>query len=716
MPQNIIDVDHLSIRFNLGNIKVDNLKEFTIRRIKHELTFQEFLALKDVDLHVQRGEAWGLIGTNGSGKSTLLKAITGILKPYKGTIKVRGRIAPMIELGAGFDQELTARENIFLNGAVLGYSRKFMEEHFDEIVEFAELQRFLDSPIKNYSSGMKARLGFAVATMVAPEILICDEVLSVGDASFRKRCNARMERMLSGGTTLLYVSHDINSVVKLCDHVLWLDHGEVVMQGDPSVVCSAYLERQDKVYSYARKKKEDREIVESTKKFDYLVVGAGLFGSVFADQAKKAGKSAVVIDRRDHIGGNIYTERIDGIDVHRYGAHIFHTSDARIWRYINRYCKFNRFVNSPVARTGSELYNLPFNMNTFSKMWGVFTPEEAQAKIDEQKSEYIAGRLEERRKAGEHILMPDELEALAAARAAEAAAAAGTDAAAGAGAATADLLKAAGLPDNAIVTDEGIFIPQNLEEQAIALVGTDIYEKLVKHYTEKQWGRPCSELPAFIIRRLPLRFTYDNNYFNDPWQGIPVGGYTQIIESMLSGVPVLTGMDYKTFAAKYPGKFRKVIYTGPIDEYFDYQFGHLQYRTVRFETERLLKPNFQGNAVVNYTGPEVPWTRIIEHKWFEYGKDLEGQDIPTTVISREYSEEWKPGMEPYYPVNDDANSKLYEKYLELAKEKKNVTFAGRLGTYSYYNMDQVILQAWKLAKKELKTHDGAMKEAVAESE
>ena len=525
-----------------------------------------------------------------------------------------------------------------------------MEEHFDEIVEFAELQRFLDSPIKNYSSGMKARLGFSVATMVNPEILICDEVLSVGDANFRRRCTARRQEMLSGGTTLLYVSHDIPSVIRLCDHVLWLDKGDVVMQGDPETVCNAYLEHQEKVYSYAQKEREDRQEIESGKVFDYLVVGAGLYGSVFANEACKAGKSAVVIDKRDHIGGNVYTSRRDNIDVHEYGAHIFHTSDKKVWEYVNQYAEFNHYINSPVARYKDELYNLPFNMNTFSKMWGLYTPVQVQAKIEEQRAEYIAQKKKERG------LAPEEA-----------------------------------------------FVPQNLEEQAISLAGTDIYEKLIREYTQKQWGRPCTELPAFIIRRLPLRFTYDNNYFNDRYQGIPIGGYTQMVEKLLSGVPVMTGIDYRTFAKKYAGKYRKVIYTGPIDEYFDYRLGHLQYRTVRFETEELDMPNFQGNAVVNYTGSEVPWTRIIEHKWFEFGKDLEGNDLPKTIISREYSTEWQPGMEPYYPVNDEANMKLYEQYKKLAEKEPGVLFGGRLGTYRYYNMDQVILQAWEMAEKELKT-------------
>ena len=632
---NIIDVDHLSIRFNLGNIKVDNLKEYTIKRLKHELTFQEFLALKDVDLHVQKGESWGLIGTNGSGKSTLLKAITGILQPYKGTVKVRGQIAPMIELGAGFDQEMTARENIFLNGSVLGHSRKFMEEHFDEIVEFAELENFLNSPIKNYSSGMKARLGFSVATMVDPDILICDEVLAVGDANFRKRCNERMRHMLSGGTTLLYVSHDIESVKNLCDHVLWLEHGEVLMEGDPDTVCDAYMHRPDRVYSYSRKLEEDRALLEQGKRVDYLVVGAGLFGSIFAREARLAGKSVAVIDQRDHIGGNVYTEKINGINVHKYGAHIFHTSNTRVWKYMNRLSPFNQYVNSPVARYKDELYNLPFNMNTFSKMWGVTTPDEAKAKIQSQ---------------------IDEL---------------------------------------------GIGEPQNLEEQALSLVGRDVYEKLVKDYTEKQWGRDCRELPAFIIRRLPLRFTYDNNYFTDTYQGIPTAGYTAIMQKLLSGVPVLLNMPWQEYKKRYPDSYGRVIFTGPIDEYFDYRLGKLQYRTVRFETQVLETDNYQGNAVVNYTGHEVPWTRIIEHKWFQFGKDASGNEIPGTVISKEFSEEWKDGMEPYYPVNDEANTELYQKYVELAKQEKNVIFGGRLGTYRYYNMDQVVDAAMKLCTKEL---------------
>ena len=370
-------------------------------------------------------------------------------------------------------------------------------------------------------------------------------------------------------------------------------------------------------------------------KYDYLVAGAGLFGAVFARQAKDAGKRVLVIERRDHIAGNVYTEEIEGIQVHRYGAHIFHTNSRRVFDYISRFAEFNRFTNSPVANYHGELYSLPFNMYTFNKMWGVVTPEEASAKIAEQR---------------------------------EAA---------------------------------GITHPKNLEEQAISLVGTDIYEKLIKGYTQKQWGRPCTELPAFIIRRLPVRLTFDNNYFNARYQGIPIGGYTKLVENLLAGIEVRTGVDYLKQKAELDAEAEKVIFTGPIDEYFGYSLGALQYRSVRFETEVLDKPNFQGNAAVNYTDGETPWTRIIEHKWFEFGKDAEGNDLPKTVISREYSSEWKIGDEPYYPVNDERNGKLYERYRELAQKERRVIFGGRLGEYRYYDMDAVIGAALTLADSEI---------------
>ena len=370
--------------------------------------------------------------------------------------------------------------------------------------------------------------------------------------------------------------------------------------------------------------------------YDYLVVGAGLYGAVFAQQAKEAGRSVLVIDRRDHIAGNVYTEDIEKIHVHRYGAHIFHTNLREVWNYVNRFAEFNRFTNSPVANYRGELYSLPFNMYTFNKMWGVVTPEEAAAKIEEQRKE------------------------------------------------------------------AGITEPKNLEEQAISLIGTDIYEKLVKGYTEKQWGRPCTELPAFIIKRLPVRLTFDNNYFNALFQGIPVGGYTKMVARMLEGIEVKLGEDYLADKDKWDALADRIIYTGPIDAYFGFRLGYLEYRSVRFETELLDKPNFQGNAAVNYTDRETPWTRIIEHKWFEFGKDDEGNDIPKTVISREYSLEWKPGDEPYYPVNDEKNGALYEEYRKLSEKEPKVVFGGRLGSYKYYDMDQVIAAALEMSSIELK--------------
>lgn len=368
--------------------------------------------------------------------------------------------------------------------------------------------------------------------------------------------------------------------------------------------------------------------------YDYLIVGSGLYGAVFARQATDAGSKVLVIEKRDHIAGNVYTEDIDGIHVHKYGAHIFHTNNKEVWDYVQKFATFNRFTNSPVANYHGELYSMPFNMYTFNKMWGVVTPEEAEAKIGEQRKEI------------DHT-------------------------------------------------------PRNLEEQAISLVGRDVYEKLIKGYTEKQWGRDCKDLPAFIIKRLPVRFTFDNNYFNALYQGIPIGGYTRMVENMLDGIEVKTSTDYLANKEYWDKQAEKIVYTGPIDAYFNYSLGNLEYRSVKFETEILDKPNFQGNAAVNYTDSQTPWTRIIEHKWFQFGKDDNGNDLPKTVISREYSSEWKPGDEPYYPVNDEKNGKLYEKYSLLADKESNVIFGGRLGEYKYYDMDKTIKVALNRAKEKI---------------
>ena len=370
------------------------------------------------------------------------------------------------------------------------------------------------------------------------------------------------------------------------------------------------------------------------KKYDYLIVGSGLYGAVFAQQAQKKGKKVLVIDKRPNIAGNVYTEDIEKIHVHKYGAHILHTNNKKVWNYITQFAEFNRFTNSPVANYKGELYSLPFNMYTFNKMWGVVTPQEAADKIEQQKKE------------------------------------------------------------------AGIIEPKNLEEQAISLVGTDIYEKLIKGYTEKQWGRPCTELPSFIIKRLPVRLTFDNNYFNALYQGIPMGGYTKMINNILEGIEIRLNKDYLEHKAEWDELVDRVVYTGAIDAYFDYKLGTLEYRSVRFENELLEQSNFQGNAAVNYTDRETPWTRIIEHKWFEFGKDEEGNDIPETMISREYSSEWKPGDEPYYPVNDEKNSALYSEYKKLAGAEEKVIFGGRLGEYKYYDMDTTIASVLEKCEEE----------------
>ncbi len=368
--------------------------------------------------------------------------------------------------------------------------------------------------------------------------------------------------------------------------------------------------------------------------FDYLIVGAGLFGAVFAHEAKSRGKSVLIVEKRPHIAGNVYTELIEKINVHKYGAHIFHTNNKKVWDYVNQFATFNRFTNSPIANYKGKIFSMPFNMYTFNKMWGVVSPDEAKEIINRQKKE-ITGQ------------------------------------------------------------------PKNLEEQAISLVGRDIYEKLIKGYTEKQWGRKCEELPPFIIKRLPVRFTYDNNYFNALYQGIPMGGYTNLVKNMLEGVEVRLNEDYLKNKQEYDEIAKKVIFTGPIDEYFNYIYGNLEYRSVRFENEILDLPNYQGNAAVNYTDSEIPWTRIIEHKWFEFGLDENGNSIPKTVISKEYSSEWTLGDEPYYPVNDQKNNTLYQKYKELAHKENNVIFGGRLGEYKYYDMDAVIASALEKSEKEL---------------
>lgn len=618
----VLEVKNVSIRYMTGDFKDIGLKEYVMRKVKHNYHVNEFWADKDITFSLEKGDMLGIIGTNGAGKSTLLKAISGIMEPTKGHVKREGNIAALLELASGFDGDLTVRENTYLRGAMLGYTRRFMDETYDQIIEFAELKDFQDRPFKQLSSGMKSRLAFSIASLVQPDILILDEVLSVGDGAFRKKSEAKMREIIQGGATTILVSHSVQQVRELCNKVLWLEKGQQIAFGNTDILCDLYQQFLDKKITLQQAK----NIWDSLNQhYDYLIVGAGLYGATFAREATDHGKKCLVIDKRPHIGGNVYCEEIEGITVHKYGAHIFHTNQKEIWEYVNRFVRFLPYTHKVTARNGEQAYSMPFNMYTFQQMWGVTTPEDAKAKIKEQRK---------------------------------------------------DILQ-----------------PSNLEEQALSLVGKDIYETLIKGYTEKQWGRPCKALPAAILQRIPLRFEYDDRYFTDKYQGIPEGGYNQLIEKLLESSTVVTSLSYQKLIAAFPDIAEKIIYTGPIDQFFDYSLGHLEYRSLRFEEEVLEQADFQGQAVVNYCDEETPYTRIIEHKYFT------NQQSERTVITREYPEDWRPGKKPYYPINDERNTELYQKYLELAKKYSNIIFGGRLGEYCYYDMDQVIAVALERTKK-----------------
>lgn len=617
----ILEVKNVSIRYMTGDFKDIGLKEYVMRRLKHNYHVQEFWADRDITFTLEKGDMLGIIGTNGAGKSTLLKAISGIMEPTKGYVKRQGTVAALLELASGFDGDLTVRENAYLRGAMLGYTRRFMDETYEKIIDFAELQDFQDRPFKQLSSGMKSRLAFAIASLVQPDILILDEVLSVGDGAFRKKSEAKMREIIQGGATTILVSHSTQQVQELCSKVLWLEKGQQIAFGDTDILCDLYQRFLDKKITLPQAKQIWDNL---NRRYDFLIVGAGLYGSVFAREATDHGKSCLVIDKRSHIGGNLYCEEREGITVHKYGAHIFHTDKKEIWEYVNRFVKFLPYIHKVTARNGERRYSIPFNLKTFQQLWGITTAEEAKSIIAKQCKDYSE--------------------------------------------------------------------PANLEEQALSLVGQDIYEALIKGYTEKQWGRRCRDLPASIIQRIPMRFTDDERYFTNEYQGIPAGGYLPLIGKLLEGSTIITRMSYQKLAAAFPEIADRVIYTGPVDQFFNYRLGRLEYRSLRFEEKILEQPNFQGQTVINYCDAETPYTRIIEHKYFS------GQQSEKTVITYEYPEEWIPGKEPYYPINDKRNEELYQKYLELAAKHQTIFFGGRLGEYRYYDMDDVVVAALKRAE------------------
>lgn len=621
----VLEVKNVSIRYMTGDFKDIGLKEYVMRRIKHNYHVHEFWADKNISFSLEKGDMLGIIGTNGAGKSTLLKAISGIMEPTRGHVKRSGNIAALLELASGFDSDLTVRENAYLRGAMLGYTRKFMDETYDQIIDFAELADFQDRPFKQLSSGMKSRLAFSIASLVNPDILILDEVLSVGDGAFRKKSETRMKEIIEGGATTILVSHSIQQVKSLCNKVLWLEKGEQIAFGSTDIICGLYQQYLDKELSLDQAKAAWAALEGH---YDYLIVGAGLYGATFARQAADHGKKCLVIDRRSHTGGNLYCEKTEGITVHKYGAHIFHTDRKDIWDYLNRYAKFLPYTHKVTAKSGGKEYSLPFHLGTFRQMWGVTTSEEAKKKLEEQRA--------------------------------------------------------------------SIAEPANLEEQALSLVGKDLYEALIRDYTEKQWGRPCKDLPPSIIKRLPLRFEEDDRYFTDQYQGIPENGYGPLFDNLLKDAAVVTSLSYQRLIAAFPDIADKIIYTGPIDQFFDYQLGSLAYRSLRFEEEVLDQPDFQGQAVVNYCDAQPAFTRIIEHRHFENSKGKK------TVITREYPLEWNQEREPYYPVGDKRSQDLYQRYLELAKERPDVIFGGRLGEYRYYDMDKVVASALEKAKEVLR--------------
>ena len=602
----ILEVKNVSIRYMTGDFKDIGLKEYIIRRIKHNYQIQEFWADKDITFSLEKGDMLGIIGTNGAGKSTLLKAISGIMEPTKGQVKRSGTIAALLELASGFDGDLTVRENTYLRGAMLGYTRKFMDETYDQIIEFAELADFQDRPFKQLSSGMKSRLAFSIASLVQPDILILDEVLSVGDGAFRQKSEAKMREIMASGATTILVSHSVRQVRELCNKVLWLDKGEQVAFGETQILCNLYQQCLNQRTTLAQAKKTWGLL---HKKYDYLVVGAGLYGAVFAREATDHGKRCLVIDRRFHLGGLLHDEEIEGIRVHKYGAHVVHTDNKDVWDYLCRYVTMLPYEHHAAIRSGTGLYDLPIR----------------------QRSE------------------------------------------------------AETLPDT-----------QTGEDQAIATMGSEFYQTMVKDRMEKLWGRPC-DLPPPSPLELPVRSDGDGRYFTEAYQGIPEGGYDLLIEKLLEGSDTITGLGYQTLSAAFPDIAERIICTGRVDQFFEFCLGKLEYRSLQTETEIQDVPDLQGRAVIEESDKEVPYLRVTEHKHITG----QGNTEDKTVITRESFVEWVFGREPVIPVRDPRNIELHQQYLEFAKDTPHVVFCGCLGGFALRNMDQVITSARELARKEL---------------
>lgn len=653
----ILECNHVSICYMTGDFRDIGLKEYVMRKIRGDYHVQEFWADKDVTFKLDRGDMLGIIGSNGAGKSTLLKAITGIMVPTEGSVHREGNIAALLELASGFDGDLTVRENAYLRGAMLGYTREFMNEMYERIIDFSELHEFQDRPFKQLSSGMKSRLAFAIASLVNPDILILDEVLSVGDGAFRKKSEEKMREIIGSGATTILVSHSLEQVKNLCNKVLWLEKGHQIAFGDTQVLCSLYQSFLDKEIKLDQAKKTLAILHDH---YDYLVVGAGFYGAVFAHEMNRRGKKCLVIDERSEIAGNAHCEKKNGVTIHKYGPHIFHTNDREIWDYVNRFAKeatgkeLMPYRHRQYVKLKEQYYPVPFNMNTFEKFWGITDPEEARRRVEEQRED---------------------------------------------------------IPE-----------PKNFEEAALAAVGKELYEAFIRPPVEKDWGCSAKQLPASLLDIL-LRFDEDEGIYTDEFQGVPVDGYDSIIKCLLKGVSVVTGMNYAKIIHAFPDIADHILFTGSIDSFYEYSLGRLEYRTMRIEEEVIEEKNFQGRAEVIHCDPAVDHTRTIEYKHIsgentrfsmiqrvypaEWGPGMARfyplGNAKNIELYDHYVELWKKYPKGLPPVDEELAKKLGDAYdpaegYDLKDDPRpDVSFGGRLGTYRFLTMAETIEEAIRQA-------------------